>query len=359
MKILVSAGGTGGHIYPAISIIDEFKKQEKDLEIIFVGTTNRMEKDIIPTLNIKYVPIEIYGLTKDIIHDIKDIILIRKDIKKMINLMNEYKPDIVLAIGGYVTYPVIKAAYKLHIPIFLHEQNAIPGKVNKLTAKYADLIGVSFASSIKYFKNKNTFVSGNPTSDRAIKANSVTKSSLGLEDNKRLVTFVAGSLGSSTINNVAKEFLKNMDNKDYQVLYITGKSMYDEFIKDKYPNNVKIMPYVDNLPGLLKNTDILVTRAGASTIAEIKALNVVSIFIPSPYVANNHQYYNAKELVDNNLALMIEEKKLNANILEEEINNLFKNTELYNKIKNNLRLEEINSSSKLIYDKIKELLDDK
>ena len=355
MKILVTAGGTGGHIYPALAIIEKFKEHNPNTEVIYVGTTNRMEKDIIPAQNIKYIPIEIYGLTKNIIRDIKDIYLILKDEHQMEKLMLEFKPDFVLGIGGYVTYPVIKAAHKLGIKIFIHEQNAIPGKVNKLTSKYADLIGVSFKESIKYFKGKNVFYSGNPTGERALTINPISKESIGLNANKRLIVIVAGSLGSMTLNNTLKEYLRSLKDKPYQVLYITGKNYYSEFIKNDYPDNVKIVPFFDNLPGILKNTDLLITRAGASTIAEIIALNLPSIFIPSPYVANNHQYYNALELKKNNCADMIEEKDLTINKLSYMIDELLVNRQKYNEIKSNLTKIQTLSSSELIYQKIKEL----
>ena len=356
MKIVVAAGGTGGHIYPALALIENFKKHDKNLEVIYVGTTNRMEKDIVPSLGIAYFPIEIYGLTKNIIRDIKDVYLICKDVKIVKKMMKEFKPDFVLGIGGYVTYPVIKAAKSLNIPIFIHEQNAIPGKVNKVTAKYADIIGVSFKESAKYFNNKNVFYSGNPTGDRALTVPKVSKESIGLDKNKKLVTVVAGSLGSSTLSNKLKDFLKGMENKDYQVLYITGKTLYDSFTKDKYPKNVKIVPYFDNLPGILKSSDLLITRAGASTIAEIISLNIPSIFIPSPYVANNHQYYNALELKKSGCAQMIEEDKLNANDLENMVEDMLKNPMSYKK---NLEKNKNINSSDLIYSKIRECLDAK
>ena len=354
MKILVAAGGTGGHIYPALALIDKFKSCDKNTKVIYVGTKNRMEKDIVPQLGIEFVSIEIYGLTKNVINDIKDIYLIIKDIKEMKKLMLEFKPDVVLGIGGYVTYPVIKAAHKLHIPIFIHEQNAIPGKVNKVTSKYADLIGVSFKESLKYFKGKNAFYSGNPTGDRALSVKKVNKEDIGLDKNKKLVVIVAGSLGSSTINNKMKEFLNLVDKKNYQILYITGKNYYDEFIKDKYSKNVKIMPYFDNLPGILKSADLIVTRAGASTIAEIIALNLPSIYIPSPYVANNHQYYNALELKNANCAEMIEEEKLNAKDLLNLVDKMLDNPTPY--VNNLKKLNKINASE-IIYQKIKECLD--
>src|SRR5574344_659566 len=315
MRILVSAGGTGGHIYPALGIINKFKEHDPNVEVIYVGTTNRMEKDIIPQYNIKYVSIEIYGLTKNIFKDIKDLFLIKKDVKTMVKLMQDFKPDVVLGIGGYVTYPVIKAAHKLGIKIFIHEQNAIPGKVNKMTSKYADLIGVSFRESMKYFDAKKVFYSGNPTGERALLVPQITKESIGLSANKRLVVIVSGSLGSTSVNNKMLDYLKLLDTKPYQVLYITGKNYYDEFMKNKLTNNVKVVHYFDNLAGILKSNDVLVTRAGASTISEVIALNLPSIFIPSPYVANNHQYYNALELKNNNCGEMLEEKDFSASKL--------------------------------------------
>jgi UDP-N-acetylglucosamine--N-acetylmuramyl-(pentapeptide) pyrophosphoryl-undecaprenol N-acetylglucosamine transferase len=357
MKIIVSAGGTGGHIYPALGIINKFIEHDSNTDIIYVGTTNRMEKDIIPKYNIKYVPIEIYGLSKNIILDIKNFFLIKKAEKELTKLMLDFKPDVVLGIGGYVTYPVIKVAKKLGIKIFIHEQNAIPGKVNKVTAKYADLIGVSFASSISYFQGKNVFYAGNPTGERALKQPKIEKKDLGLNPDKRLIVIVSGSLGSTSVNAKLQAYLKSIGSKAYQVLYITGKSYYDDFVKESYPSNVKVLPYLENLPGILKNTDILVTRAGASTIAEIIALNVPSIFIPSPYVANNHQYYNALDLVKMGCGELLEEKDLSVNKLNYLIDELIVNQEKYQTIKNNLKKIQTLNSSELIYQKIKELID--
>lgn len=355
MRIIVSAGGTGGHIYPALAIIDKFMEIDKNTEVLYIGTHNRMEKDIVPKRGIRYEEIEIYGLTKNIIHDIKNFYLISKAKKKIKKIMQEFKPDVVLGIGGYVTYPVLQVAKSLNVPIFIHEQNAIPGKTNKMVSRYASIIGVSSEESKKYFKNKNVIYTGNPTGSNALKNKAISRETLNLST-KPLVVIVAGSLGSMTINNSMKEFLKNVKDKEYQILYITGKNYYDEFIKEEYPKNVMIKPYVDNLSGLLKNTDILVSRAGASTIAEIKALNLPTIFIPSPYVANNHQYYNAKELVDKLEAVLLEEKDLNAKSLSAKIDELFNNKELYKEIKDNLAKEKTVDSSKIIYDSIRKLV---
>lgn len=356
MRILISAGGTGGHIYPALAIIEGFKKYDKDLEVLYIGTKNRMEKDIVPKNGIPYYGIEIYGLSKNIFKDIKDVFLIFKAKKEIKKKILEFKPDVVLGIGGYVTYPVLSVAKSLHIKTFIHEQNAIPGKTNKMISKYADIIGISFKESAKYFPNRNVLYTGNPTGIRALNTPRITKSSLGLNDDKPLVVVVCGSLGSETVNNAMKGYLKTLENKDYQVVYITGKNLYEEFIKIKYPKNVKVLPYLDNLTGLLKETDVLVARAGASTIAEVLSLKVPTIFIPSPYVANNHQYYNAVSLKNDNLALMLEEKDLSIPNITKNIENLLYNKDKQIKIKNNLNKVSTLDSTKIIYDAIKELI---
>ena len=356
MRILISAGGTGGHIYPALAIIEGFKKYDKDLEVLYIGTKNRMEKDIVPKNGIPYYGIEIYGLSKNIFKDIKDVFLIFKAKKEIKKKILEFKPDVVLGIGGYVTYPVLSVAKSLHIKTFIHEQNAIPGKTNKMISKYADIIGISFKESAKYFPNRNVLYTGNPTGIRALNTPRITKSSLGLNDDKPLVVVVCGSLGSETVNNAMKGYLKTLENKDYQVVYITGKNLYEEFIKIKYPKNVKVLPYLDNLTGLLKETDVLVARAGASTIAEVLSLKVPTIFIPSPYVANNHQYYNAVSLKNDNLALMLEEKDLSIPNITKNIEDLLYNKDKQIKIKNTPHKVSTLDSTKIIYDAIKELI---
>lgn len=360
MKIIVSAGGTGGHIYPALAIINKFKEKEENLEVLYIGTHNRMEKDLIPQRGIPYESIEIYGFSKkDILLDIKNIFLIKKAEKKCLKLMQEFKPDLVLGIGGYVTYPVISAASKLGIKTFIHEQNSLPGKTNMTLQKKADLIGVSFKESANKFKKAKgeVFYSGNPCGENALSLEPMSKESLGLSNDKKLVVIVAGSLGSSTVNAKMKEFLKVASKEKYEVLYITGKALYDDFIKgETFSPNIKVLPYLDNLPALLKNTDLIVTRAGASTMSEILSLTLPAIFIPSPYVANNHQYYNAMEIKNNGGGEVIEEKDLTPELLSSKINEVLENHELYLNMKSNLKKMSINNSSDLIYSKLKDLM---
>lgn len=357
MKVIVSAGGTGGHIYPALAIIDILKKYYKDLDILYIGTHNRMEKDIIPEKGIKYIPLKIYGFNKHRISvNLKNAFLINEAFHKCYKIMKEFKPDLVIGAGGYVTYPVLKTAQRKHIKTFIHEQNSFSGKTNIMLGKKADLVGVSFESSIKDYKKckGKVFLMGNPCGKRALNIKPIKKSDIGFKDSKPLVVAVAGSLGSVTINKSFKEVLTSLKDKDYQFLYITGQSYYDEFIKDlKLPENVKVLPYLNNLSGLLKNTDALISRSGASTMSEIIALKVPTIFIPSPYVANNHQYYNAIDLVNKKAALMIEEKSFSKEVLLEKIDELLKNNK---EIKNNLEKISLVDSETVFINEIKGIL---
>ena len=356
MKVIVSAGGTGGHIYPALAIIDMLKKHYKDLDVLYIGTHNRMEKDIIPEKNIKYIPLKIYGFNKKrVLLNLKNIIYIINAFSKCKKIMKEFKPDLVIGAGGYVTYPVLRTAQKLHIKTFIHEQNSFSGKTNVALGRNASLIGVSFENSIKDYKKTKgkVFLMGNPCGKRALDIKPIKKSDIGFKDNKPLVVAVAGSLGSVTVNKAFKEVLTSLNDKDYQFLYITGQKYYDEFIKDlKLSDNVKVLPYLNNLSGLLKNTDALISRSGASTMSEIVALKVPTIFIPSPYVANNHQYYNALDLVNKKAALMIEEKDFNKDLLLKKIDELLKNNK---EIKNSLEKIPVVDSEKVFIDEVKEL----
>lgn len=356
MKVIVTAGGTGGHIYPALAIIEKIKELEPDSEFIYIGTKNRMEKDIVPALGIKYIGIEMYGLSKNIIRDMKVLLLIKQNISKCKQIMKEFKPDVVLGIGGYVTYPVIKAAKSLNIKTFIHEQNSIPGKSNRMLAKLADCIGVSFEESAKYFDKSKTVFTGNPCSERALKMAPIDKTNFGLHKSKKFVLMVQGSLGSSSVNEKMLDFLNSVNDESYEILYITGKSSYESFSKNKFSKNVIVVPYVENLAGLMKSADVIVSRAGASSISEIIALKKLSILIPSPYVANNHQYFNALDVANHHAAIMIEESTLNASILKSQIDKLLNDKELKINMEMNLGKMQKNDSSSIIYNTIKGLI---
>lgn len=361
MRVVVSAGGTGGHIYPALAIINKIKEKEPDSEFLYIGTTDRMEATIIPELGYDYVGLEIKGLNRK--NPFKNIYVLKSFLKAISISKNEikkFKPDVVLGIGGYVTLPVLYAAHSLKIKTFIHEQNSIPGLSNKLLNKKVDAIGVSLPSSLNHFDKKKTTYTGNPRSEEVITVEKVDKKKYGLNKNKKLVLFVMGSLGSQTINIMMKEILPKFGKKDYEVLFVTGKNYYDEYNKmKKIPENVKLVPYLNDMLGVMKSTDLIISRAGASTISEITALGLPSILIPSPYVTHNHQEENAKVLENNGASIIIKEKELTDTVLLEKIDLILNDTKRYNEMVRANKKLGISDSATRIYKIIKKLVDDK
>ena len=360
VRVIISAGGTGGHIYPALAIIEKIKKLEPNSEFLYIGTHNRMEKDIVPNKGINFKSIEIYGFNrKNLLSNFKTLKCLFTsyiDAKKMIK---DFRPDVVLGVGGYVTVPVIKAAKKLGIKTFIHEQNSVSGASNKYLIKYTDLIGVSFKSSMKDFPNEKVVYTGNPVSENAINAKPANKEKYGLKKDKKLVLFVMGSLGSSSMNEFLVKTMSKFDKKDYEILFVTGKNDYEEIIKNKFPKNVIVVPYLDEMAGIMKQTDLIVSRAGASTLAEIISLNIPSILVPSPNVTNNHQYKNALDLKNINATSLIEEKNLTEDYLISEIDNILNDKKAIEKIKKNLKKISVDDSATLIYTNLKKLIDRK
>ena len=360
MRVIISAGGTGGHIYPALAILNKIKEKEPNSEFLYIGTHNRMEKDIVPKHNIPYESIEIYGFNRKQLHkNFKTLSCLIKASKKCKKIIKDFNPDIVIGVGGYVTAPVIKTAKKLGYKTFIHEQNSVVGASNQYLTKYADLIGVSFESSRQFFPKDKVILTGNPCSEDAIKVTPANKSEFGLTESKKLVLFVMGSLGASKVNEFLIKTMTLFNNKDYEILYVTGNSDYEKIKENKFPSNVKVVPYIDKMTRIMKKTDIIVTRAGASTLSEIIALKIPSIIIPSPYVTNNHQYKNAQDLVKHNAAVMIEEKDLKSDIIVRTIDNMFYNENILMNMKSNLNNLQVNNSATVIYDNIKKLIDRK
>ena len=360
MRVIISAGGTGGHIYPALAIVNCIKEKEPDSEFLYIGTHNRMERDIVPKTGIPFVGIEMYGFNrKNLLKNFKTIKCLYKSKKQLKSIIKEFNPDIVIGVGGYITYPVITTAHKLGYKTFIHEQNSVAGKANLMMADIVDLIGVSLKSSMNEFPTKKVIFTGNPCGENALKVKKIDKTTLGFTNGKKLVVIVMGSLGAENVHKFMKENINKFSSKNYEVLYITGKNNYEDIKSIKHPSNVKLLPYLDNLAGLFKDTDILITRAGASTLSEIIALKIPSILIPSPFVPNNHQFKNAMDLVNNKAALLVEEKDLTFDNIDTNINKLLSDKVYYLDMKNNLESMQVNDSATIIYNNIKKLIDRK
>ena len=319
MNILIAAGGTGGHIYPAIALAEKFIVDGND--VTFIGSKNRMEATVIPEKGYKYIGISVLSTSGSIINKFKSLISIYSTYKECLKIVKDY--DLVVGFGNYISVPVVLAANKLKIKTVIHEQNSFVGRANLFLDKKVDLVIGSYKENLKQFKNKNTFILGNPQAGKAskcLKDGSVIKN-LGLDPNKKTVVIFMGSLGSLTVNSRLIEFFKIADGS-YQIVYATGSSYY-KTVKDANIENdfIKVFERIDGM-NVMKNATLLVSRAGATTLAEICAMGVPSILIPSPYVPNNHQYHNAMALVNNNAACFISEDDLSADTLDSLIKSI-------------------------------------
>lgn len=357
MRVIISAGGTGGHIYPALAIINKIKEEEPDSEFLYIGTTDRMEKDLIPSMGYRYEGLEVTGLKRKLsLDNIKTITNFFGAIKKAKVIIKDFNPDVVIGCGGYVTAPVIYAAKKLGKRTFIHEQNSVVGLANKFLSKYTDKVGVSFESTINDFPKGKAVLTGNPCSEKALSIKKTTKKELEIDEDKKLVLIVMGSLGSRSVNDKIFSFIDNFRNKNYSVIIVTGNSYYEKVKDKRVPKNVKVLPFIYEMPKVMKITDLMVTRAGASTMSEITALGVPAIFVPSPYVANNHQYKNAMDLVKHNAGIMLEEKDLDGKVLIELIDKTLNDKDKLEEMKKNLSKLGIKDSSTRIYNTLKELI---
>ncbi len=360
MRVIVSAGGTGGHIYPALAIINKIKEKEKKSEFLYIGTKDRMESKIIPEKNIPYLGIDMKGLDrKNIFKNFSVIKNYYRNIKKLKKEIKKFNPDVVIGVGGYVTTPVIYSAKQLGYKTFIHEQNSIPGLSNKFLAHYADKIGVSLPDSIQYFPKEKTLFTGNPRSEEVYYTKDISKKEFefSLSENKKLVLIVMGSLGSTTMNAKVKDTLSLFKNKDYEVVFVTGKAYYEEYRQVTVPHNVKIVSYLENMAQVLKKTDLIVSRAGASSIAEITALGIPSILIPSPYVTHNHQLKNAKSLEEKEAAVIIEEGKYDKDSLVSIIDRILTDDKYYQKLHQNASSLGVKDSATKIYKILRNLID--
>ena len=248
------------------------------------------------------------------------------------------------------------AAHQCKVPTLIHEQNSIPGLSNKFIGSFSDCICVSLPNSVELFPKNKVCYTGNPRSEEILDAKPLSREEIGFEKSKKLVIVVMGSLGSTTMTEKIKELIPNFNNKDYQVLIITGKNYYDEYKDIPVSKNVKIVPFMENLINLMKDADLIISRAGASTIAEITAIGLPAILVPSPYVTNNHQFKNAKELEDRGACVIVTEDDFSSKEIIQKIEYLLDHKEVYDKMSQCSRELGIDDSATRIYEEIKKIV---
>ncbi|MEH7502422.1 undecaprenyldiphospho-muramoylpentapeptide beta-N-acetylglucosaminyltransferase [Neobacillus drentensis] len=362
MKIVVSGGGTGGHIYPALALIREIQKQNKDAQFLYIGTSKGLESKIVPRENIDFKSIHITGFQRKLsFENIKTVLRFLKGVKDSKRMLKEFKPDIVIGTGGYVCGPVVYAASKLGIPTIIHEQNSVPGLTNKFLSRYVNKIAICFDEAKEYFPEKKTVFTGNPRASEVIGKDGIRgRLAAGLSTTMPAVLIFGGSRGARPINEAVVKAFAELAEKPYQVLYITGDVHFEEVKKEVElignPKNVVIKPFIHNMPEVLAGIDLVVSRAGATTLAEITSLGIPSILIPSPYVTNNHQEKNARSLSDHGAAELLLEKDLNNKSLVHNIDRILLNNENLKEMKIKAKKMGVPDSAFRLYSLMQELV---
>ena len=374
-RVIISAGGTAGHIYPAVAIIEYLQEFHKDVEILYIGTKNGMESRIIQQLGIDFtaLPASGFSLTrsyfKKVLIYMKFFLNLAAGFFGALAVFTRFKPDFIIGMGGYVCAPVFIAAMVCRKPIAIHEQNYIPGRLNKLFAKYARYIFLSFEQSTALFNQKNDKIksrfifTGDPVRKkiRDFKLAIPEYEKWHLQSGRFTITAFGGSLGAEKINNAVFSLYEYFrGNESIQIALICGTRFFAG-LKEKYslvsePSDkviFEILEYVDQMEKLYRITDLVIARSGATTVAELAIVNIPAILIPYPQAIENHQYYNAQFLSKNNKAILIEDKELGSGILISTIISLLEHDKKkYIEIKNSgLGIREINGA-KIISEKI-------
>ena len=336
MKLLFATGGTAGHINPALAVASYIREQYPDSEIMFIGTADHMESRLVPNAGFEFKTIEINGFKrsfspKAIIDNVKTVGKLMKSEKESKNIIKEFNPDVVIGFGGYVSGPVLDEAVKLHIPTCIHEQNAYPGITNKQLSKKVDKVMLTVEDARSHLDDKcDTVVTGLPVRGELLKKSKFeARIELGIADDKPLVLSFGGSLGAAPLNDAMFDILlEDAEKNDVYHIHSVGTNGRDYLYKFAengfaqrsedvyYKGNVEVRLYIDNMDTCMAAADLVIGRAGASSLSEIEAMGKASILIPSPYVAENHQFHNAMALVNRNAARILREKDLTTDSLK-------------------------------------------
>lgn len=352
MRILFATGGTAGHINPALAVATYIRETQKDAEILFIGTADHMEARLVPNAGFDFKTIAISGFRrsfspKAIIYNIKTVFRLITSSSASKKIIKQFNPDVVVGFGGYVSGPVLQSAVKMGIPTCIHEQNAFPGITNKTLAKQVDKVMLTVEDAKKHLEPKNEItVTGLPVRGELLKADrDMARAQLGIPDNKYLVLSFGGSLGAKPLNEAMYDILINSANTGkYCHIHSVGTNggeYLDKFANDGFVDgkkgSVEVRQYIDNMDVCMAAADLVIGRAGASSLSEIEAMGKASILIPSPYVAENHQFHNAMALVNRDAGFVLEEKDLTSEKLSQMIDELLSDSAKLKQVEQNAR----------------------
>lgn len=370
MKLLFAGGGTAGHINPAFAIAGYVKKKNPDAQILFVGNRGGMEQTLVPKAGFNMQFITISGFQRKISPEAlkQNALTVKRTFsssREARQIIKDFKPDIVIGTGGYVSGPVLREAAKMGIPTIIHEQNAYPGVTNKMLSRHAKKVMLAVKGAEKYLdKNCNYVVTGNPVRSEIIAAKKdESRKALGLDERPVVLSF-GGSLGAKRINEgVAGLIARSGQDGMYQHIHGYGRNglWFPDLVKEKGTDiekcpNLDVREYIDNMATCMAAADLVISRAGAITLSEIQALGKPAILIPSPNVAENHQYHNAMALVNNKAAEIIEEKDLTEELVIEKTDFLLQNPERLREYTENAKKMAIIDANERIYSVIRSVL---
>jgi UDP-N-acetylglucosamine--N-acetylmuramyl-(pentapeptide) pyrophosphoryl-undecaprenol N-acetylglucosamine transferase len=342
MRVVITGGGTGGHIYPALAVARGIKDRHRQAELLYIGTESGLESDLVPKACISFSAITAVGLKRKMsLHNLTVPWKVTGGMLRAAKLLRDFSPRVVVGTGGYVCGPVVLAATLLKIPTLIHEQNAFPGITNRILSRFADCVAVTFSESFKYFpKRAKLKLTGLPVRTEILAVDrEKARASLKLSPEIKFLLSFGGSQGARSINQAVPVLMSNFSNDPgVHILHITGPRGYDEFSEanksicmDNH-GNITAVPYLYNMPEALAAADLVICRAGAATLAELTARGLPGILIPYPYASENHQEHNARALVKRDAAEMILDRELSGEALYEKVKELLANPSRLNKM---------------------------
>lgn len=358
-RFIISGGGTGGHIYPAIAIANELKLRFPACEILFVGAKDKMEMQKVPAAGYKIEGLWISGIQRKLTLDnLKFPFKLMSSLAKSRKIIKDFKPDVVIGTGGFASGAVVKVAQQMNIPTVIQEQNSYPGITNKMLASKANAICVAYDGLDAYFKSNKIIKTGNPVRQDLLtidEKRNEAQEFYGLQNDKKTIVILGGSLGARRINQLVEKELPFFKEQNVQVIWQCGKFYIDEYKKHHNNADVLVYDFIERMDLLFAAADVIVSRAGASSVSELAIVGKPVIFIPSPNVAEDHQTKNAKSITDKNAAILIKESALD-NQFQEQILRLLTNEQLKETLSKNIKALALPNATKDIVNEISKLV---
>jgi UDP-N-acetylglucosamine--N-acetylmuramyl-(pentapeptide) pyrophosphoryl-undecaprenol N-acetylglucosamine transferase len=364
LNVLVSGGGTGGHIFPALSIANELRRRNPEAKILFVGAEGRMEMEKVPAAGYNIIGLPVSGFDrKNLLRNFKVVARLFKSMKLARKILKDFKPAIAIGVGGYASGPMLKEAQKQGIPTLLQEQNSYAGVTNKLLAAKADCICVAYEGMERFFPADKIVLTGNPVRRNLLECGASpeqARQAMGVDAGKKTILIIGGSLGARTINNAIIAGLEKIGaaSHDVQVIWQTGK-LYDkqcsEALSASGVKNVVQMPFISNMDMAYRAADLVVSRAGASSISELQLLGKAAILVPSPNVAEDHQTKNALALVNRDAAMMVTDADAASSLVDTMLT-MVKDSERISSLGSNVSQMALRDAAERIVDEVEKII---